>query len=198
MPVTAKFRIGLHDGLQTHLRAGTVCADEGAVAIAVHARTVEQHYAGDARWDAIGELKAHVTTIPVLGNGDIWEATDAVRMMRHTGCDGVVVGRGCLGRPWLFGDLVAVMSGAPAPALRPLGLALAVMADHARALVVHHADDGIRAGGDRAPKLAMRTFRKHASWYLTGYPVGSEPAAVSPRSRRSPSSTTSPPGSTRR
>jgi nifR3 family TIM-barrel protein len=167
VPVTAKFRIGLHDGLLTHLRAGQICADEGVVAIAVHARTVEQHYAGDARWDAIGELKSHVTSIPVLGNGDIWEACDAVSMMRRTGCDGVVVGRGCLGRPWLFGDLLAVLSGAPAPASRPLGVALDVMADHARALVVHHADDG----GER---IAMRTFRKHASWYLTGYPVGSE------------------------
>ena len=141
----------------------------------MHARTVEQHYAGDARWDAIGELKAHVDTIPVLGNGDVWEATDAVRMMRHTGCDGVVVGRGCLGRPWLFGDLVAVMSGAPAPAPRPLGFALGVMADHARALVEHHAADGVRSGGrSSAEQLAMRTFRKHASWYLTGYPVGSD------------------------
>src|SRR5215207_2715587 len=78
VPVTAKFRIGLHDGLLTHLRAGQICADEGVVAIAVHARTVEQHYAGDARWQAIGELKSHVTSVPVLGNGDIWEASDAV------------------------------------------------------------------------------------------------------------------------
>ena len=83
VPVTAKFRIGLHDGLPTHLRAGRICADEGAVSIAVHARTVEQHYAGDARWEAIGELKAHVTSIPVLGNGDIWEAADALRMIRR-------------------------------------------------------------------------------------------------------------------
>ena len=132
VPVTAKFRIGLDDALLTHLRAGAICADEGVVAVAVHARTVEQHYAGDARWDAIGELKAHVTTIPVLGNGDIWEASDALRMMVETGCDGVVVGRGCLGRPWLFGDLVDVLSGRPAPPSRPLGIALGVMADHAR------------------------------------------------------------------
>ena len=115
VPVSAKFRIGLHDGMITHLRAGEICADEGVVAIAVHARTVEQHYAGDARWDAIAELKAHVTSIPVLGNGDIWEAGDAVAMMAATGCDGVVVGRGCLGRPWLFGDLIEVLEGRPAP-----------------------------------------------------------------------------------
>jgi nifR3 family TIM-barrel protein len=167
VPVTAKFRVGIHDGLLTHLRAGEICADEGIAAIALHARTAEQHYAGDARWDAIGELKAHVTSIPVLGNGDIWEATDAVRMMEATGCDGVVIGRGCLGRPWLFGDLLEVLAGRPAPASRPLGVAAEVMVDHARALAEHHADDG-------GEHLAMRIFRKHASWYLTGYPVGSE------------------------
>jgi tRNA-dihydrouridine synthase len=100
----------------------------------------------------------------VLGNGDIWEATDAVDMMRATGCDGVVVGRGCLGRPWLFGDLLEVLAGRPAPASRPLGEAAGVMVDHAAALVDHHGDE----------ILAMRAFRKHASWYLTGYPVGSE------------------------
>ena len=104
--------------------------------IALHARTAEQHYAGAARWDAIAELKAHVATIPVLGNGDIWEASDAVAMMRATGCDGVVVGRGCLGRPWLFGDLLAVLNGEPQPQSRSLGVVIDVMAEHARALGV--------------------------------------------------------------
>ena len=97
VPVTAKFRMGLHDGLLTHLVAGSVCEDEGVAFIAMHARTAQQHYAGDARWDAIGELKAHVTSIPVLGNGDIWVAADAVAMIAATGCDGVVVGRGVSG-----------------------------------------------------------------------------------------------------
>ncbi len=164
VPVTAKFRMGLRDDLLTHLRAGRVCEDEGVALVALHARTAEQHYAGDARWDAIGELKAHVTSIPVLGNGDIWEATDAVAMMAATGCDGVVIGRGCLGRPWLFEDLVEVLAGRPAPTGRPLGLVVDVMADHARMLVEHHGHEG----------RAMCDFRKHASWYLTGYPVGSE------------------------
>jgi nifR3 family TIM-barrel protein len=178
VPVTAKFRIGLHDGFVTHLRAGEICADEGVVAIAVHARTVEQHYSGDARWDAIAALKAHVADIPVLGNGDIWEASDAVRMMSATGCDGVVVGRGCLGRPWLFGDLLEVLAGQPAPASRPLGMVVDVMVDHARALVAHHAGSfarpGTRKAHTAAEAIAMATFRKHASWYLTGYPVGGE------------------------
>jgi tRNA-dihydrouridine synthase len=133
----------------------------------MHARTVEQHYSGEARWDAIGELKAAVDGIPVLGNGDIWEADDAVRMMRRTGCDGVVVGRGCLGRPWLFGDLVEVLGGGAAPRSRTLGEAADAMRSHAVLLVEHYADFG---GEDHA----LRDFRKHTGWYLSGYPVGSE------------------------
>ena len=167
VPVTAKFRMGLRDDLLTHRRTGEIAAEEGVTWIALHARTAEQHYSGEARWDAIAELKQAVPGIPVLGNGDIWEATDAVAMMDATGCDGVVIGRGCLGRPWLFADLADAMSGRevrPAPAL---GTAMAVMADHARRLVDHF--DG--HGGE---DLAMRDFRKHTSWYLTGYPVGSE------------------------
>jgi nifR3 family TIM-barrel protein len=164
VPVTAKFRMGLDDDLLTHLSAGTVCEDEGIAYIAMHARTAEQHYAGDARWEAIGELKAHVTTIPVLGNGDIWVADDALTMMRATGCDGVVIGRGCLGRPWLFGDLLAVFAGLPAPAPPRLGDVVDVMAAHAIDLVDH-------LGSEQS---AMRDFRKHTAWYVTGYPVGPE------------------------
>lgn len=171
VPVTAKFRMGLTDDLRTDVSAGLICAEEGAAWVALHARTVEQHYAGDARWEAIAELRSAMSDaghrIPVLGNGDIWEAADAVAMMERTGCDGVVVGRGCLGRPWLFGDLVAALSGRPVPPSRRLGEMATVMADHARALVEHFEGHG---GED----LAMRDFRKHASWYLSGYPVGPE------------------------
>ena len=169
VPVTAKFRMGLTDSLLTYLRAGEVCEDEGVAWIALHARTAEQHYAGNACWDAIGELKAHVRSIPVLGNGDIWVADDALAMLRHTGCDGVVIGRGCLGRPWLFGDLIEVFNGRPAPPSRPLGVVIDVMADHGRMLAEHHGSSG--GGGEFS---AMRDFRKHTAWYLTGYPVGSE------------------------
>jgi nifR3 family TIM-barrel protein len=164
VPITAKFRLGLCDDLLTHVRAGAVCEDEGVAYIAMHARTAQQHYAGDARWDAIAELKAHVTSIPVLGNGDVWVATDALAMMRATGCDGVVVGRGCLGRPWLFGDLLAVFAGRPAPPPPPLGDVIDVMAAHAIDLVGHLVSE----------HTAMRDFRKHTAWYLTGYPVGPE------------------------
>jgi nifR3 family TIM-barrel protein len=163
VPITAKFRIGLFPSLLTHVGTGRIAADEGVAAIALHARTAEQHYAGSADWDAIGELKAAVPEIPVLGNGDIWEASDAVEMMRRTGCDGVVVGRGCLGRPWLFRDLVDALHGRPVRSSPTLGEACGVMHEHARLLVEH-----------LGPHIALRDFRKHASWYLTGYPVGGE------------------------
>lgn len=163
IPVTTKFRMGLFDDWLVHTRTGQICAEEGAAAIALHARTVEQHYSGEARWEAIAELKAAVGDIPVLGNGDIWEAQDAVRMMDETGCDGVVIGRGCLGRPWLFGDLIEVLQGRPAPASRTLGEVCEVMAEHAKLLAAHMGEDH-----------AMRDFRKHSGWYMSGYPVGSE------------------------
>ncbi len=167
VPVTTKFRMGLWDDLLTYRRTGEICAEEGVHWIALHARTVQQHYSGDARWEAIAALKAAVPEIPVLGNGDIWEASDAVDMMSATGCDGVVVGRGCLGRPWLFEDLTEGLAGRAVPASRSLGFAMTTMAEHARRLIEHFGDYG---GED----LAMRDFRKHASWYLTGYPVGPE------------------------
>lgn len=163
IPVTTKFRMGLFDDWLVHTRTGLICAEEGAAAVALHARTVEQHYSGEARWEAIAELKAAVGDIPVLGNGDIWEAHDAVRMMEETGCDGVVIGRGCLGRPWLFGDLIEVLQGRPAPASRTLGEVCEVMAEHAKLLAAHMGEDH-----------AMRDFRKHSGWYMSGYPVGSE------------------------
>jgi nifR3 family TIM-barrel protein len=163
VPVTAKFRTGLYPGLLTHLSTGRIAVDEGVAAIALHARTAEQHYAGSADWTAIGELKAAVPEIPVLGNGDIWEAADAVAMMRQTGCDGVVIGRGCLGRPWLFRDLVDALQGRPVLPSPTLGETCEVMYRHAALLVDH-----------LGPELALRDFRKHASWYLTGYPVGGD------------------------
>ena len=167
IPVTTKFRMGLFDDWLTFKRTGEVCAEEGVASIAMHARTVEQHYSGEARWEAIGELKEHILdlggSIPVLGNGDIWEATDAVAMMAQTDCDGVVVGRGCLGRPWLFGDLVDALNGRPVPSSRSLGVVADVMADHAAMLAEHLGEDH-----------AMRDFRKDTGWYMSGYPVGSE------------------------
>ncbi len=161
VPVTVKFRLGIDDTHLTYLDAGLIAEDEGAAAVALHARTVEQLYSGDARWHGIARLKEHVTSIPVLGNGDIWEAHDALRMMRQTGADGVVIGRGCLGRPWLFRDLSRVFHGddvAPVPSMSQVG---ATMSRQARLLVEWMGTES-----------ALRGFRKHAIWYLTGMPVG--------------------------
>jgi nifR3 family TIM-barrel protein len=163
IPVTIKFRMGVDDGILTYLDTGRIAEEEGATAIALHARTAEQLYSGAARWDAIAALKAHVTSIPVLGNGDIWEAHDALAMLADTGCDGVVVGRGCLGRPWLFRDLADAFAGRAVQAPPLLGEVCAVMREHAERLV---AWSGEVSG--------MKSFRKHAGWYLTGYPAGSE------------------------
>lgn len=162
VPVTLKMRMGISDDQLHFLRSGAIAEGEGVAAMALHARTAEQLYSGMARWDAIGELKASVG-IPVLGNGDIWEASDAIAMIDATGCDGVVIGRGCLGRPWLFRDLVAVFSGR-SPAVAPtLGEVCTVMRTHAAMLHTHFR-------GDRG----VRNFRKHVAWYLTGYPVGGQ------------------------
>jgi len=158
VPVTIKFRIGIDDRIVTYLDAGRVAEDEGCAAVALHARTAAQLYDGEARWDAIARLKDAVRSIPVLGNGDIWECFDALRMMRSTGCDGVVVGRGCLGRPWLFRELADVFAGRePTPPPR-LGEIVDVMVEHAELLE--------RWAG--AP-WGARMFRKHATWYTKGF-----------------------------
>ena len=162
VPVTVKFRIGIDDALTTFLDAGRVAEEAGCAAVALHARTAAQLYSGVADWSAIAELKAAVRTIPVLGNGDIWCADDAVRMLAETGCDGVVVGRGCLGRPWLFRDLADALAGRPVGDPPPLGEVLDTMAWHV-SLLADHLGEG----------RALVDFRKHVPWYLTGYPVGS-------------------------
>jgi nifR3 family TIM-barrel protein len=158
VPVTIKFRIGTDEDHKTSLNSGRIGQEEGCAYVALHARTAAQLYDGAARWEAIGELKAHVTRIPVLGNGDIWEAEDALRMMRSTGCDGVVVGRGCLGRPWLFRDLADVFDGR-APQNPPnLGEVASIMRRHATLL------------SEWIGELqAMRQFRKHSTWYTKGF-----------------------------
>jgi nifR3 family TIM-barrel protein len=164
LPVTMKMRKGIDADHLTSLDAGRIAVDEGITAIALHGRTAAEHYGGTADWDAIARLKEHVPEIPVLGNGDIWSAEDALRMVRETGCDGVVVGRGCLGRPWLFADLVAAFEGtgeATRPTLRQVA---AVMHRHAQLLGEWLGDE----------KRGVVDFRKHVAWYLKGFAVGSE------------------------
>ena len=157
VPVTLKFRMGVDDTLRTDASSGRVAQEEGCRAVGLHARTAAQLYDGQARWDAIAELKQQLS-IPVLGNGDIWEAGDALRMMRQTGCDGVIVGRGCLGRPWLFRELCDVFEGRPARLPPALGEVCEVMLQHAQWTVEWFGE---------AP--AMRAFRRMAAWYTKGF-----------------------------
>ncbi|WP_309128511.1 tRNA dihydrouridine synthase DusB [Microbacterium sp.] len=168
IPLTVKMRKGIDRDHLTFLDAGRAAEDAGAAAVALHARTASEYYSGHADWSAIGELKQAVTSIPVLGNGDIWSADDAVRMMAETGCDGVVVGRGCLGRPWLFGELADALGPAGAVSAPKVDATLhfvaAAFRRHAQLLVEFFEDE------DRGCK----DVRKHVAWYFKGYPVGGE------------------------
>ncbi|WP_197748360.1 tRNA dihydrouridine synthase DusB [Mycolicibacterium sediminis] len=163
IPVTVKFRIGIDDAHHTHLDAGRIAAEEGAAAVALHARTAAQRYSGTADWEQIAALKQHVTSIPVLGNGDIFDANDALEMMAATGCDGVVIGRGCLGRPWMFAELSAAFGGRPAKEPPTLGEVARIVRRHGELLTDHFGED-----------KAMRDIRKHVAWYLHGFPAGAD------------------------
>ncbi|EUA38244.1 TIM-barrel, nifR3 family protein [Mycobacterium avium subsp. avium 2285 (R)] len=163
IPVTVKFRIGIDEEHHTHLDAGRIAEAEGAAAVALHARTAAQRYSGTADWEQIALLKQQVRTIPVLGNGDIYDASDALTMMAATGCDGVVIGRGCLGRPWLFAELSAAFTGSPPPTPPTLGQVADIVRRHGRLLAAHFGED-----------KGMRDIRKHIAWYLHGFPAGSE------------------------
>ena len=168
IPLTVKMRKGIDADHLTFLDAGRIAEDAGVAAVALHARTASEFYSGTADWAAIAELKHAVTSIPVLGNGDIWSGADAVRMMDETGCDGVVVGRGCLGRPWLFGELATALGPSNAPAAPKVDATLhfvaAAFRRHAELLVEFFEDE------DRGCK----DIRKHVAWYFKGYPVGGE------------------------
>ena len=172
-PVTVKMRKGIDDDHLTYLEAGRIAEGEGAAAVALHARTAAQFYSGTADWSAIARLKEAVTSVPVLGNGDIWSADDALRMVAETGCDGVVVGRGCLGRPWLFADLAAAFAGRPERVRPALGAVLATLRRHLVLLIEHYA----ATYPEDAELRACRDIRKHIAWYLKGYAVGQEARA---------------------
>jgi nifR3 family TIM-barrel protein len=164
IPLTIKMRKGIDADHLTYLEAGRAAEGAGVASIALHARTAAEFYSGTADWSAIAKLKETVTGVPVLGNGDIWSAEDALRMVAETGCDGVVVGRGCLGRPWLFGDLAAAFNGEQLKAEPTLGEVARAFQRHAELLVEFFDDE------DRA----CRDIRKHVAWYFKGYAVGGE------------------------
>lgn len=165
VPVSVKMRMGIDPQHLTYRDAGRIAADAGAAWVALHGRTAAQMYAPSADWSAIATLVDDLrgTGVPVLGNGDIWTAADALAMVEQTGCAGVVVGRGCLGRPWLFGQLAAAFTGAPIPADPDLGQVKAMMRRHAELLC-----------GIYGQEKGCRDFRKHVSWYLKGFRVGAQ------------------------
>ncbi|MBF4578459.1 tRNA dihydrouridine synthase DusB [Frigoribacterium sp. VKM Ac-2530] len=169
VPLTVKMRKGIDDEHLTYLEAGRAAEGAGVASVALHARTASEYYSGEADWSAIAKLKQTVTSVPVLGNGDIWSAADALRMVDETGCDGVVVGRGCLGRPWLFGDLAAAFRGEEQKAEPALGEVAAAFRRHAELLVEFYDGD---------EPHACRDIRKHVAWYFKGYPVGGDTRAA--------------------
>jgi nifR3 family TIM-barrel protein len=159
VPVTMKFRMGIDDEHLDFLGSGRIAQEEGCAAVTLHARTAAQLYDGNARWPAIAELKQSLSSMPVFGNGDIWVAEDALRMVRDTGCDGVAVGRGCLGRPWLFRDLADVFAGREPQAPPNFGQVADLMLEHAGLLADWFGE-----------RQAMLSFRKHGGWYTRGFP----------------------------
>ncbi len=164
IPLTIKMRKGIDEDHLTFREAGRIARDSGVAAVALHGRTASQFYSGQADWNAIAELREALPDIPVLGNGDIWSAEDAVRMVRQTGVDGVVIGRGCQGRPWLFGDLMNAFEG-DAERFRPdLGQVAATVYRHAELLVETFGSE----------MMGLRDIRKHMAWYFKGYVVGGD------------------------
>jgi nifR3 family TIM-barrel protein len=166
MPVTVKMRVGIDHEHHTYREAAKSAADLGVAWVALHARTASQLYEGKSDWTKIADLVEHLapTGVPVLGNGDIWSGADGVAMMEQTGCAGVVVGRGCLGRPWLFADLVSAFAGDNNRSNPTLFEVRAIMLRHAQLLITYFENE------DRA----MRDLRKHMAWYLKGFRVPRE------------------------
>ncbi|MCL1906746.1 MAG: tRNA dihydrouridine synthase DusB [Propionibacteriaceae bacterium] len=164
VPVTIKIRIGIDADHLTMIEAAHIAEDVGVSAITLHARTVDQAYSGLANWEAITRL-VHKVRIPVIGNGDIWEASDALRMMSETGCAGVAIGRGALGRPWLFADLAAAMTNQDIQRALPTSRDVAAMVRRHGELLVehfHHENHG------------LSDLRKHMSWYFKGFSLGGD------------------------
>ena len=170
LPLTIKMRKGIDSDHLTFIEAGKIAQGAGVASIALHGRTASEYYSGQADWNAIGELKSVITDVPVLGNGDIWSGEDAIRMMEQTDCDGVVVGRGCLGRPWLFADLTAAFRHRAglqdeSSLVQPdLGFVAKAIRRHAELLVEFFDSE----------ERACRDVRKHMAWYLKGYSVGGD------------------------
>jgi len=151
LPVTAKIRSGWDAQHRNYLEMAAALEDAGCVGLAVHPRTRAQGYAGDADWSVIADLRRHVRSMTLIGNGDVKTPADAARMRESTGCDLVMIGRGALGNPWIFRQL----EGGPAPD-----------ADERCHVVLDHFRAHVRFVGE--PLAAVRSFRKHLAWYAHG------------------------------
>lgn len=152
LPVTVKIRAGWDDLSQNYVDLAKAVERAGASAVAMHARTRAQGYTGTANWDLIADLVNNVS-IPVIGNGDIWSAADAKRMMAETGCDAVMIGRGALGNPWIFAELTRAQYQLPSGLER-----WEQMIEHFNAHL-EFIDNELRA---------VRRFRTHLQWYVHG------------------------------
>lgn len=163
LPVTCKIRSGWNEEMRDPVGIALRCQDAGARVLALHARTRTQMYTGLANWDEIAAVAAALD-IPVLGNGDIKTPDDAIRMHRHTQCDGIMVGRGSFGQPWIFRQTRALLNGEPMPPTPPVEERFAVALDHARLVQEYEVD----------PIGAALEFRKHLGWYVKGLPNSAE------------------------
>ncbi|MDR1033820.1 MAG: tRNA dihydrouridine synthase DusB [Bifidobacteriaceae bacterium] len=166
VPVTVKCRIGVDSQRITFINTGKIAEAEGAQAVTLHARTGVQYYSGEADWSKIAELKSLIN-IPVFGNGDIFEAQDAANMLLETGCDGVAIGRGALGAPWLLSDVADIID---AHGVLPqknrvitLNFVRNTMFRHLELLIDYFENE----------EHAVKDFRKHINWYLRGFNLGS-------------------------
>lgn len=163
IPVTVKMRIGIDDEHETALEAAQIAQNLGVSAVTLHARTQQEYYSGHSNWSKIARLK-EAMRIPVFGNGDIFSGADALEMLEETGCDAVVVGRGCQGRPWIFAEIAAALWGQTTPDAPGLDVVAKVILDHAALMIDYHEDE----------LRAMREMRKHVAWYLRGFAVGGQ------------------------
>ena len=159
IPLTVKFRLGLDDERHSYLELGRLCEANGVTAVAMHARTAKQMFSGRSDWSRIARLKESLS-IPVIGNGDVQTADDALEMIATTGCDGVMIGRAATKNPWIFNQITARLSGGkvPEPTLRDRR---DLILDHFR-LVAHREPE----------RYALHKLRKFTGWYTHGLPHG--------------------------
>lgn len=156
LPVTVKFRLGFDDDRKNAVSFARILENNGAAAVAVHGRTREQYYSGTADWDMIRQVKENVS-IPVIANGDVFSGEDALAIREQTGCDGIMVGRGAKGNPWIFREIRAALDGKPIPD-RP-------EPEEVIAMILRHAELSIHYKGEFT---GIREMRKHTAWYTAG------------------------------